>query len=47
VAIKVGKPLAVYSGLESGHTYSVKIQPLVNGVPTGNSGRVDFVITRT
>jgi hypothetical protein len=44
---KVGKPEAVYSGLESGHTYSVKIQPLVNGVAEGKSGRVDLVTTRS
>jgi hypothetical protein len=39
-------PRAVYTGLESGHTYSVKIQPLVNNKPAGHSGIVVFKTTR-
>jgi hypothetical protein len=34
---------AVYSGLEAGHTYVVTVQPTVNGVPEGASGRITFV----
>ena len=34
---------AVYSGLESGHTYVVTIQPTVNGKAEGNPGSVSFV----
>jgi hypothetical protein len=39
-------PRAVYTGLESGHTYSVKIQPLVNNKAVGKSGIVVFKTTR-
>jgi hypothetical protein len=39
-------PKAVYTGLESGHTYSVKIQPLVNNKAVGHSGIVVFKTTR-
>lgn len=34
---------AVYSGLESGHTYTVKVQGNENGVPSGASGNISFV----
>jgi hypothetical protein len=44
---KVTKPAAVYGGLESGHTYTVTIQPLVNGTDEGKTGRVTFKTTRT
>ena len=40
---KVANTQAVYSGLESGHTYVVTIQPTVNGKAEGNPGRVTFV----
>jgi hypothetical protein len=39
---RVTRPRAVYSGLEPGHVYQVKIQPLVDGVPMGKSGKVTF-----
>jgi hypothetical protein len=38
----VSTPQAVYSGLASGHNYYAVIQPLVNGKPSGSTGRVDF-----
>jgi hypothetical protein len=38
----VTKPQAVYTGLLPGHTYQVKIQPLVSGHPAGKSGLVSF-----
>jgi hypothetical protein len=38
----VTTPEAVYSGLEPGHVYQVKIQPLVTGRPAGRSGLVSF-----
>lgn len=34
------------SGLQAGHTYTVNVQPLVNGVPVGNSGNIDIVTTK-
>jgi hypothetical protein len=40
---KVANLQAVYSGLESGHTYVVTIQPTVNGKAEGNPGSVSFV----
>jgi hypothetical protein len=33
---------AVYGGLESGHSYSVEVQPLVGGKAAGSPGRIDF-----
>lgn len=42
----VSIPQATYSGLESGHNYSVSVQPLVNGKVAGSSGRVDFQTTK-
>lgn len=36
----VSVPEASYSGLESGHTYVVTVQPLVNGQPAGRPGHV-------
>jgi len=44
---RVTKPAAVYSGLEAGHTYTVTIQPLVNGNDEGKAGRVTFKTTHT
>lgn len=41
----VKQPLAVYSGLWSGHTGYVTIQPLVDGYPLGGSGHVYFTTT--
>jgi hypothetical protein len=38
----VTRPQAVYSGVEPGHVYRVKIQPLVNGHPAGRSGLVTW-----
>jgi len=43
----IHEPQAVYSGLEAGHNYSVKIQPLVNGVAAGKAGVVEFKTTRS
>jgi cell division septation protein DedD len=43
----VTKPEAVYTGLKAGHTYTVTIQPTVNGVAEGNQGRITFVTTRS
>jgi hypothetical protein len=43
----IHEPEAVYSGLEAGHHYSVKIQPLVNGVAAGKAGMVDVKTTRS
>jgi hypothetical protein len=40
---KVTVTQAVYSGLQSGHTYVVTIQPTVNGTAEGKPGRVSFV----
>jgi hypothetical protein len=37
---------AVYSGLEAGHNYSVSVQPLVNGKPSGRAGNIDFQTTK-
>jgi hypothetical protein len=31
---------ASYSGLESGHTYTVNVQPIVSGKPAGQSGNI-------
>ncbi len=39
---KVTKPEAVYSGLSSGHSYTVTIQPLVGGVAEGKAGKITF-----
>ncbi len=39
----VGVTRAVYSGLEHGHHYEVKIQPMVNGKAAGKAGTVTFV----
>lgn len=36
-------PKAVFSGLEHGHTYSVKVQVLYDGQPAGKAGVVSFV----
>jgi hypothetical protein len=38
----VDKPQAVYSGLESGHTYEVHIQPLSDGEAAGKAGVISF-----
>ena len=38
----VTKPAAVYSGLGSGHTYVVTIQPLVRGIALGKTGKISF-----
>jgi hypothetical protein len=37
---------AHYSGLQAGHDYVVTVQPLVNGVPTGQSGTINLVTTK-
>jgi hypothetical protein len=39
---KVSKPEAVYTGLEEGHSYTVTIQPLVDGDPMGKPGKITF-----
>ena len=39
---KVTSPKASYSGLEVGHNYEVKIQPLVDGKAAGKAGTVTF-----
>ncbi len=39
---KVTKPQAVYTGLSIGHSYTVTIQPLVNGDPAGKPGKITF-----
>jgi hypothetical protein len=39
---KVTKPEAVYGGLSIGHSYTVTIQPLVNGDPMGKPGKITF-----
>jgi hypothetical protein len=39
---KVTKPEATYTGLEIGHSYTVTIQPLVNGDPAGKPGKITF-----
>jgi hypothetical protein len=36
-------PKAVFSGLEHGHTYSVKVQDLYDGHPAGKAGVISFV----
>jgi Putative Ig domain len=41
----VAVPKAVYSGLESGHTYEVSIQPLVGGNAAGKAGVISFKTT--
>jgi hypothetical protein len=33
---------ASYSGLESGHTYTVNVQPIVGGKPAGESGDIEL-----
>lgn len=33
---------AVYSGLESGHNYEVRVQPILNGKPNGTAGTIDI-----
>lgn len=39
----VGIPQATYSGLESGHDYTVTVTPLVNGSPVASAaGKIDF-----
>ena len=39
----VGTSKATYSGLESGHTYTVTVHPIVGGkVDTGVTGKIDF-----
>ena len=38
----VTKPEAVYTGLSSGHSYTVTIQPLVNGTAEGKAGKITF-----
>jgi hypothetical protein len=43
----IHQPKAVYSGLEAGHNYSVKVQPLVNGKAAGRAGVIDFKTTRS
>jgi hypothetical protein len=37
---------ATYSGLEAGHTYTVTVQPLVNGKPAGKSGAITIKTTK-
>jgi hypothetical protein len=39
-------PQAAYSGLAAGHNYSVRVQPLVNGKPSGKAGIIDFQTTK-
>jgi hypothetical protein len=37
---------ATYSGLEAGHTYTVTVQAIVNGKPSGKSGNIDVKTTK-
>ncbi len=42
----VSIPQATYSGLEAGHTYTVTVQPLVNGKQSGKSGNIVIETTK-
>lgn len=37
---------ASYSGLEAGHTYTVSVQAIVNGKPSGKAGNIDIKTTK-
>lgn len=39
----VSIPAGAYTGLESGHTYTVTVQQLVGGVAEGTAGKITFV----
>lgn len=39
---RVYAPVAVYSGLASGHNYEIRIYPVVNGQRAGSPGGIDF-----